>query len=427
VERVSERPNNRQAVRGGVVIAASMGVMNVSTYGFTILAARVIGPEEYGALAAVMGLLLVVNVVSLGLQATGARRVSSAPHDLTRIESEVLAATYRFAVLVGLVSLAAAPLVSAVLNLDSWLTAALIAATAVPLTLMGGQAGILQGERRWVELAMIYLSVGVGRLLFGTVALAIEPDKLGAMIGVTIGAVVPVVVGWLALRRPARLRDRLPMAEQPWAPRWARGGVVHETVHNSHALLAFFALSNADVVIARSVLDEHQAGLYAAGLIVAKAVLFLPQFVVVIAFPSMSKQPYGKRMQLLSLGVVFTIGAVTVLAAALLSGLALVFVGGPEYAGVQSRLWAFACLGTVLGMIQLMVYNVVARQHQRAVFVIWAALIGVLCFAPFVSSVTFLVTVVIGIDSTLLVVLLLTGLRPAAVIEEAQPGAMPIT
>jgi O-antigen/teichoic acid export membrane protein len=412
---------------GGFVIALAMGVMNLTTYGFTILAARLLGPEEYGALAAVMGLLLVVNVVSLGLQATGARRVSSAPHDLTRIESEVLAASYRFAVVVGLLSLAAAPLVSAVLNLDSLWTAALIAATAVPLTLMGGQAGILQGERRWVALAMIYLFVGVGRLVFGTVALIIAPNKLSAMIGVTIGAVLPAIVGWLALRHPSRVRDRLPMGEQPWAPRWARGGVGHETMHNSHALLAFFALSNADVVIARSVLNEHQAGLYAAGLILAKAVLFLPQFVVVIAFPSMSKQPYGKRMQLLSLGVVLAIGAITVLAAALLSGLALVFVGGPQYAELQSRLWAFACLGTVLGLIQLMVYTVVARQHQRAVFVIWAALIAVVCVAPFVGSVTFLVTLVICIDSTLFVVLLLAGMRPAAVTEEVQPGAMPMT
>ncbi len=64
--------------------------------------------------------------------------------------------------------------------------------------------------------------------------------------------------------------------------------VIRESVHNSQVLLAFFALSNADIVIARNVLDEHDAGLYAGGLILTKAVLFLPQFVVVIAFPSMS-------------------------------------------------------------------------------------------------------------------------------------------
>ena len=61
--------------------------------------------------------------------------------------------------------------------------------------------------------------------------------------------------------------------------------VIREIVHNSQALLAFFALSNADIVVARNVLDDHDAGLYAGGLILTKAVLFLPQFVVVRRVP----------------------------------------------------------------------------------------------------------------------------------------------
>ncbi len=65
------------------------------------------------------------------------------------------------------------------------------------------------------------------------------------------------------------------------------GALWSETFHNSNALLAFFALSNVDILVARNVLGEHQAGLYAGGLILVKAVLFLPQFVVVLAFPSM--------------------------------------------------------------------------------------------------------------------------------------------
>ena len=39
---------------GTGVIALAMAVMNVSTYGFTIIAARDLGPQQYGALAALM-------------------------------------------------------------------------------------------------------------------------------------------------------------------------------------------------------------------------------------------------------------------------------------------------------------------------------------------------------------------------------------
>jgi O-antigen/teichoic acid export membrane protein len=409
--RVSTRTGSRETLRGGAVIAVAMGVMNVTTYAFTILSARLLGPAEYGALAAVMGLLLVVNVLSLGLQATGARRVSAAPGDLAVIEREVMSTSYASAVALGVVVLLAAPVVAETLNLDSWAAPALIAVTAVPLTVMGGQAGILQGEQRWVPLAAIYLCVGVGRLLFGGLTLALEPNTVGAMLGVAAGAFLPVVLGWFVLRHPDRHPHGPTERDRGHAPRWAAGGVLHEVLHNSHALLAFFALSNLDVVVARSTLSEHQAGLYAGGLILTKAVLFLPQFVVVVAFPSMSRTASGRRMHLLGLALVLAIGAATVLLTALLSPLAVDFIGGGEYAALQGRLWAFAVLGTLLAMIQLLVYNVVARQHRSMVFVVWAALVVVLCSTPFLGSLTGLLRVVVGVDSALFVVLLMTGQR----------------
>lgn len=395
-------------LRSGMVIAVAMGVMNLTTYGFTILAARMLGPVEYGALAAVMGLLLVLNVLSLGLQATGARRVAATPSDRDGIERDVMRTTYRCALALGALSLLAAPLVSAVLNLDSWSIAALIAVTVVPLTVMGGQAGILQGERRWGPLALIYLAVGVGRLAFGLVALLVKPDTLGAMIGVSLGAFVPAVVGWWALRSSAAGTLAVVRSADPASAR----GLLHETFQNSHALLAFFALSNVDVVIARTVLPEHQAGLYAGGLILTKAVLFLPQFVVVIVFPSMSSAQSARRLNLASLGVVLAIGTATVAGTALLPDLAVMFIGGPEYAELGELLWLFAALGTLLAMLQLMVYNVVARQRQRAVFVVWAGLALLVALGALTSTVRELVLLVLVVDAVVFTVLLLrAGLR----------------
>lgn len=423
---MSRGADTRPVLRSGLVIAVAMAVMNVTTYAFTILAARLLGPVEYGALAAVMGLLLVLNVLSLGLQATGARRVAAAPQDLHRIEHEVLRATYLSALALGALALLATPVVSAMLNLDSLVVAALIAVTVVPLTVMGGQAGLLQGERRWAPLAAIFLAMGLGRLAFGTVALLLEPDTLGAMTGVTLGAVVPAVVGWWALRRPGRDRGQGSSSATGAAWQralWAREGVLRETVLNSHALLAFFALSNADVVIARGVLDERQAGLYAGGLILTKAVLFLPQFVVVIVFPSMSSAQSARRMNLMALGVVLAIGLTTVVGAAVFSGLAVAFIGGPEYADLEDVLWAYAGLGTLLAMIQLMVYNVVARQRQRTVYVIWFAMGALLACAPWVSTGTALLTTVIVIDTVLFGVLLVrAGVRSRRAGVDAAPG-----
>lgn len=392
---------------GSGVIAAAMGIMNLGTYGFTIVAARMLGPGEYGAVAALMGLLLIVNVASLGLQATGARRVSSAPDDLAGIEADILTATYKSAVGVGFICALATPAINMVLRLESMTTAAMVAITAVPLTLMGGQAGILQGERRWLPLAGIYLGLGLGRIGFGVTLLIVRPDALGAMVGVMLGAFVPVVIGWLALRHPSR-RGRAVATGSAQAGRSRR--VLRELVHNSHALLVFFALSNVDVVVARVLLDEHDAGLYAGGLILAKAVLFLPQFVVVVAFPSMAEEA-GMSTTLRALAMVLAIGLMATVFAWLLHGVAVQFIGGSAYAELEPLLWAFALVGTVWAMTQLIVYNSVARQSKGAVGVVWVGLMTLVFVTRSVESVEALLTAVITVETLLLLALLVIGFR----------------
>ena len=72
----------------------------------------------------------------------------------------------------------------------------------------------------------------------------------------------------------------------------------------------------------------------------------------------------------------------------------MVFVGGQEYADVESRLWMFAILGTLLSMLQLLVYSVLARQGTRSALLVWAAVAAVLGASLWVSTLGQLVTAV---------------------------------
>nr|WP_221634151.1 polysaccharide biosynthesis protein [Nocardioides luti] len=392
----------RGLLRGSAGIAVAMAVMNVATYAFQMVAARVLGPAAYGAIASLMALLMVIAVLQLGLQATAARRISATPENVAQIEHVIMGVTYRAAFGLGAVMLVASPAVWVLLRLDSVLPAILLAISAVPLTIMGGQAGILQGERRWGPLAAIYLGVGVPRVLIGTICIAISPTETSAMLGVMIGLFVPALAGWWALRRgreagaTSDLHEARPMAG--------------ETARNSAALLAFFVLSNADIVVARNVLDSHAAGLYAGGLILTKAVLFLPQFVVVVAFPSMSTVEERRKALLRSLALVLGLGVLCTLGALVLSGVAMVFVGGSDYDEIQSRLWAFAVLGTLLSMLQLLVYSVLARQGTRSTWFVWAAVLALLLASVWVATLGGLLALVVVVDGALFALLLALSL-----------------
>jgi O-antigen/teichoic acid export membrane protein len=398
--------------RGEASIAAAVGLMNLSTYGFTMVAARLLGPRPYGAFAGLMATLLVLGVLQLALQATAARRISADPDHVAQIERGILAVTYRAALLLGCLTLLLSPVFMLVLRLDDVAPAVLVAATIVPMTVMGGQAGILQGERRWAPLALVYLANGIPRLVVGTVLVLLQPSETAAMAGVALAAWAPVLVGWWVLRAP---RPSAPPSEDHFARR-----IAWESVRNSQALLAFFAVSNVDVVVARNVLDEHDAGLYAGGLILTKAVLFLPQFVVVLAFPSMAAAGESASALRRSLGAVAGIGLVATGGAWLLSELALVFVGGSQYDEIADLLWLFAVLGTILAMLQLLVYAVLARQGRRSVYLVWAALVALVLAGAAVSSLEALLLTVIAVDGLLLVALLAINLvmlapRPEAV------------
>lgn len=405
----------RGLLRSGGSIAVAIVVMNLGTYGFTMLAARILGPQPYGALAGLMAALLVISVLQLGLQATAARRIAADPAHVHQIARVILRVTWRAALALGLLLLVLSPLINTVLRLDSLPTAALVAVAAVPISVMGGQAGILQGERRWAPLALIYLTFGIFRLVVGFALMLVSPTETMAMLGVTIAAFAPVAVGWWALRggHPEGKLNKDHAARH----------VIRETVHNSQALFAFFALSNVDIIVARNTLSSHDAGLYAGGLILTKAVLFLPQFVVIVAFPSMSTIEERRHALTRSLALVGGLGAVSVAGSWLLQGLALIFVGGSDYQDIGGRLWLFAVLGTALSMLQLLVYAVLARQGTRSVYLVWAALVIVVGVGLTLDSLTGLLTLVLSVDAVLCLGLTLISLFGTPSTEPAAQAA----
>ncbi|WP_406029387.1 oligosaccharide flippase family protein [Nocardioides sp. NBC_00850] len=383
-------------IRSSGFLAVCIMVTNIATYGFQIIAARILGPGQYGGVASMMSLLLVVGVVQLGMQATASRRVTETPGQERVIEQTVLRATYRAAIVVGIVMLAASPLVSRVLRLDSIYPALLVAVCAVPLTIMGGQAGVLQGERRWLALAMVYLALGIPRVIVTTAAMWIRPTEGAAMAGVALAQFAPAIVGWWVLRRRAD-SDARPGPVKP---------VVVEMLHGSFALLGFFALSNVDILIARNVLTDHVSGLYAGGLILTKAVLFLPQFVVIIAFPSMSAEASRRSALVKSLALVGGLGACAIAGSWLLSWLAMIFIGGPDYAEIEGLLWVFAILGMVLSVLQLLVYSVLARRSRLSAYLLWMAVAAALALGAMQTTVEGLVWAVLSVDAILAAVLL---------------------
>jgi O-antigen/teichoic acid export membrane protein len=365
----------RSRLAGAGMVAVAITAMNVATYGFTLVAARLLAPAHFGELTAMMGIILVGNVAALGLQATTARRIAtqSTADERAAVIDAARRATWIAASVVAAVTLALSPLLQKALALTSWSSMLLVALTLIPLTVFGTQAGVAQGSRRWGRLSILYAAMGAGRLLFGTAAAAIDATPAAVMAGVLVGATVPVAVGWPLLRTspPPSISPGAVVDDQ--SPQTDSRSVLIETMHGTHALLAYFALTNADALLARVVLSPQDSGVYAAGLIVTKACLFLPQFVTVVAFPDLA-QARDTRTRRIAALLIATLGVGVVAGTWLLPDLALVFVGGEDYADVRDLLPLFALEGSVFALLQLLLYDALARRSRIITVGLWTAL-----------------------------------------------------
>ena len=192
------------------------------------------------------------------------------PEDRLDIERDVLSAGYRSSAALGVLVLLASPVITLLLHLDSWLIPALVAAAAVPLTVMGVQAAYLQGDaplgspgrdrpRRWGSGGRLRRPRPARRAQHPRRDGRGRRRRPGAG-GHRRGRAAPP-------RRqcPVRGATRANPTGGPRAASCARWGRTRTRCWPSRAL-------HVDAVTTRITLDEHQAGLDAGGLDPAKAV-----------------------------------------------------------------------------------------------------------------------------------------------------------
>lgn len=355
-----------------VVVAVALGVAQVAAYAVSVVSARALGPDGFGILAALLGILLIGSVLAMGIQAVAARRLVSLDEaDRSAAARSMLRDGLVGGVAVAIATLAVSPLLMWLLRLDGWASLVLAALTFIPLTWAGAQYGVAQGREAYLRLAAVYAIVGLGRGVGGVIGALATGSVLGTMAGLAMGTAVGAVAG------------RLVVAPLAHAPRERLAGFFGESAHATHALLALFVLTNVDVLLARALLDAKQAGIYGVGAVIAKVAFWLPQFVGVVAFPRFADARRG-RATVVSLLAVGGIGLLVVALTAAVPGLVVSFVGGAAYASLAPLAWLFAAIGATFALAQALLLTRLAVDDRRAVIAVWGAAVTLVVVATLV-------------------------------------------
>jgi O-antigen/teichoic acid export membrane protein len=348
------------SVQGTAIVGIGLVISQVIAMAQMLVVSRILGPEQFGVFGAMAVILLLGSTCLAATQVVVARHVASGHSERHIGALPVL--------VVGLTTFAlaalAAPLVSRALNLDDVMGLILVGATFVPFAVTGAQLGLLQGAEQHARLGGLYVvsttARVTGAILGAWIGGSADTTVLGLMIGATIGA----------------LAGQLMLVSQP---AWGRGEegsrtFLLEVFHAAHALIALYALTNLDVLIARAQLEPFDAGLYAAGALVNRAVFFLPTAILVAAFPRMvAGARHAQRQAVIA---VAALGLLATAAVALLPELVIQIMAGSQYLAVADEAWVFALAGAGFGVAQVLLYARMAHHDRRATILLWGGVVA---------------------------------------------------
>jgi O-antigen/teichoic acid export membrane protein len=346
-------PLSRSLRRDALALAAGMAVANAGNYAFNLASAFLLGPESYGALAALLALVLVGSVPGLGLQAVVARRTALAGPGTGAEWPGTRRLVGRAGLGLALLTVLAGPGLGLFLHLDSAGPVLWLALALAPTPLLFAVQGLLQGRERFGALAAVMVAGAVVKLAIGLALVAAGLGVSGALAGVAAGGILAALAG-LRLAGPGT------RGAHPGPTIWREVGTA------TTGLLGLFLLANLDVLLARHYLDQAASGRYSLGAVVAKIAFWAPQFVVTLVFTRLVGAADPRRLLAGSAAVIAGFGGLLAggLAAADRLGLA-VPVLGQGYAGLGPLLPLFAALGTGLALVQLLLFEGIATRDRR--------------------------------------------------------------
>ncbi|MGH3877513.1 MAG: lipopolysaccharide biosynthesis protein [Actinophytocola sp.] len=345
-----------------LLVSVGVAGLQAASYLLNVVAARLLVPASFGELSSLLAVLVVGAVPAMGLQTVAALRVARIRERgqlSTRDTGQLYSLGLATSGTITAVALGSAPLLMALLHLDDVWPALLVGVSLTSITMIGLSYGVLQGTQRFTALAGMLAFEAVGRIGGTVIGLVVFRSATGALAGTAIGAAVVAFAGWVVCGRPRPARHHK--------------GHVGEVLHAVQAMLALVLLVNLDLVLARHHLPAHDAGEYAVGAIVTKIAYWLPQAVAILVLPKLASEDGRRRMVPRALAICASLDAVVVLGAAAMGSTIIGIIGGQDYANADIPVWPFALVGSMLSLVQILLFSRIASADRKSTVLIWLA------------------------------------------------------
>lgn len=353
------RVGARTVLTGTALLSTTMLAVSAANYALNFVLARLLDPAEFGDASLAITLVLAAAVIAATLQLVASKSVAADPESLEAVRRTLVRGALVAGAVAVLVLGGGAWLIADALSVSTpWML--VIVSLGLPIYFVQAvHRGALQGQLRFGRLALSY---GVEAAVRVIVVLALVVAGLGV-----IGASVGILLSFVASAAIARARggDRSP---RPQGVAWSvvRGAVVAAVV----LLLGQTLLNNADLIIAKAVLDAPTAGVYAAAAVLGRSVFFVSWSVVHVVFPviaSVSSTPEQRRRAFATaVAIIAGVGGAAVGLAALAGEPLVRVLFGDAYAAAGALLVPYLVATSLFALANLLAAADLARGHIAA-------------------------------------------------------------
>jgi O-antigen/teichoic acid export membrane protein len=354
--------------RGALSFLLATAGVSVSNFAFHVVVSRVIGPDQYGALGAILGVinLLSVPIIAIQIAATQAvvgKGALETSHNVSKMVQRVAL----FGIIGAAVMLACAEPLDSFLHLTSPMSVVLVAVW-IPFAAVGAALqGSLIGEYRFRPAAFaIFVGGGPIRLALGAILGLMSFGVTGAIAATLIAQIFTTVSLAYSSRHHAFTSKR----------GRAVNTAVRDIVFSVCALAGITVLTNIDTFLSRHYFSANLAGQYAAGAIAAHIALLVPTAIVTVAFPLLADgngiSDASRRAFMQSLKIVTLLGLVFAVGMILFSSLLVSVLFGAKYGPAVTVIRPLAIESAGLGILNLLIYLHLARRSYTSM-ISWLA------------------------------------------------------
>lgn len=294
-----------------LLVFTSTYLGNIFAYLFNLLAARFLGPADYGILSAVIALMGIVGIFSLVLSVTVTKFVSSYKGRKENDEiSRLVGDLSKVFFVVGLVVLLFVVLFNSQLadffNIPYKSSLILVGVMIFISNLLTINTAAISGLQKFSAFAVISFCQTFLKFSLGLTLILIGLKVDGAVLAIVLTAFLTYLITFWPLKGIFRFNFK--------KPNLPLRSLIKYSLPAFFSMWGITLLTSTDVVLVNKFFDHHSAGVYSFAALVGRVVLFASASVTAVMFPVVSqRQASGQKYKHLlfySLAIIFLVSLV---------------------------------------------------------------------------------------------------------------------